>query len=288
MMFQRIALLGKPGAVAENLAVLQVVAQFLLERACQVFCEPEIVAQCPGCQILTDPAPMDLDLWVVVGGDGSMLNAARRAVQQGAPVVGINRGNLGFLTDISPSQLQAKLSAVLAGELQREQRFLLRGTVSCAATGKSEALDALNDIVLSLGASSQLIEFTIEIDGVLMCRQRADGMIITTPTGSTAYSLSAGGPILYPGLSAVALVPMLPHKLTSRPIVIDAKSHIVIRLEKSDVSGACISFDGQHSLLFGRGDVLSIKQKPERLELIHPTDYDYFATLRDKLRWESR
>ena len=217
-----------------------------------------------------------------------MLNAARLSVRDGVPVVGINRGNLGFLTDICPSEFQAKLAAILTGAFRREQRFLLQGTVMRASNTEALTMDALNDIVLYLGSATQLIEFTIEIDGELMCRQRADGLIVTTPTGSTAYSLSAGGPILHPGLSAIALVPMLPHKLTSRPIVIDAASKIAIRLDNVHSEGPQVSFDGQHSITFGTGDVLLIEQKPERLNLIHPLDYHYFATLRDKLRWESR
>lgn len=288
MVFQRIGLLAKPGAVIAQAPLLQKVAQFLQEQACQVFCEAEFRAHCPGCHELTPSMYASLDLWVVVGGDGSMLNAARLAVRDGVPVVGINRGNLGFLTDICPSEFQTKLTAILAGAFQPEQRFLLQGTVVKASSGEVISLDALNDIVLYLGASTQLIEFMIEIDGELMCRQRADGLIVTTPTGSTAYSLSAGGPILHPNLSAIALVPMLPHKLTSRPIVIGATSKIAIHLDNLHSEGPRVSFDGQHSVPFGAGDVLNIEQKPERLNLIHPSDYHYFATLRDKLRWESR
>lgn len=288
MSFQRIGLLAKPGAVVAQAPLLQKVAQFLQDQACQVFCEAEFLIHCPACHELTPVVCASLDLWVVVGGDGSMLNAARLAVHDGVPVVGINRGNLGFLTDICPSEFQAKLDAILSGNFQREQRFLLQGTVKKAATDEVITLDALNDIVLYLGSATQLIEFTIEIDGELMCRQRADGLIVTTPTGSTAYSLSAGGPILHPSLSAIALVPMLPHKLTSRPIVINATSKIAIRLDTMHSEGPRVSFDGQHSVPFGRGDVLWIEQKPERLNLLHPVDYHYFATLRDKLHWESR
>lgn len=288
MLFQRIGLLAKPGAVIAQAPLLQKVAHFLQEQACQVFCETEFREHCPGCHELTPSVYASLDLWVVVGGDGSMLNAARLAVRDGVPVVGINRGNLGFLTDICPSEFEAKLLAILAGAFQREQRFLLQGTVTQASNREAITLDALNDIVLYLGSATQLIEFTIEIDGELMCRQRADGLIVTTPTGSTAYSLSAGGPILHPSLSAIALVPMLPHKLTSRPIVINATSKIAIHLDNMHGDGPRVSFDGQHSVPFGAGDVLCIEQKPERLNLIHPLDYHYFATLRDKLHWESR
>ena len=286
MLFQRIGLLGRPGAEAANLAVLQEVVDFLQAQGCRVYCNEPVKGQ--AVQALSEPVWSALELLIVVGGDGSMLNAARLAVNHGIPVVGINRGNLGFLTDICPSELQLKLSEILAGGFQREERFLLEGTIISATTGQETTLDALNDIVLYLGSATHLIEFTVEIDGVLMCRQRADGVIVTTPTGSTAYSLSAGGPILYPGLAAIALVPMLPHKLTSRPIVIPANAKIQIQLEAMPVQGPLVTFDSQQSLAFGAGDVLRIIQKPQRLSLIHPLDYDYFATLRDKLHWESR
>lgn len=276
MLFKNIGLLGKPGAALSNFVLLQEVADFLCQAGAQVFSESELTA-------ITWP---QLDLLVVVGGDGSMLNAARLAVNHAIPVVGINRGHLGFLTDICPAELKMKLGEILAGQFQREERFLLQGTLLSAGTGQATTLTALNDIVLYLGSATHLIAFTVEIDGELMCRQRADGMIITTPTGSTAYSLSAGGPILYPGLAAIALVPMLPHKLTSRPIVINANAKIVIRLEHVPSQGPLLSFDGQQSLLFSAGDELHIEQKRERLVLIHPLDYQYFATLRDKLHWE--
>lgn len=286
MLFPRVGLLGKPGAIAANWSILTEVSDYLQATGRRVFCEPDV--GCLTAEVLTTETWSQLTLLVVVGGDGSMLNAARQAVNRGIPVVGVNRGNLGFLTDICPSELTDKLAEILAGQLQREERFLLTGTITSALSGQATAFDALNDIVLCLGSATNLIEFTVEIDGVLMCRQRADGVIVTTPTGSTAYSLSAGGPILYPGLSAIALVPMLPHKLTSRPIVINSASTIVIRLEDVPVQGPLVTFDSQQSLAFGAGDTLTIRQKPERLTLIHPLDYDYFATLRDKLHWESR
>ncbi len=283
MHFQRIGLLAKPGAIGANLATLYQVAEYLQNCGADVFCEPEVTLL--SMSVLTPLTWPSLNLVVVVGGDGSMLNAARLAVDYGIPVVGINRGNLGFLTDICPSQLKSQLADILAGQFHREERFLLTGTI---VHGDREiTYDALNDIVLYLGSAAHLIEFSIEIDGVLMCRQRADGIIVTTPTGSTAYSLSAGGPILYPGLSAIALVPMMPHKLTSRPIVINANAKIVIKLENLHAQSPLVTFDSQQSLKFEAGDVLKIEQKAQRLNLIHPTHYNYFATLRDKLHWES-
>lgn len=284
-MFQRIGLLSKPGCEADDLKVLHDIAELLQQQTCDVFAEEALVAQGFPAQVFTPNTA--LDLWVVVGGDGSMLNAGRLAVTMNVPVLGVNRGKLGFLTDIKPQALHSKLTAILAGDFHQEQRFLLEGQV-VQANGEIVSHMALNDIVLYLGSATHLIEFTIEIDGLLMCRQRADGMIVSTPTGSTAYSLSAGGPILHPGLSAIALVPMFPHKLTSRPIVIDSAAVITIQLENAPVQGPLVSFDSQYSTPFALGDVLTIRQKPERLQLIHPKDYDYFATLRNKLHWESR
>ncbi len=283
MHFQRIGLLAKPGASDANRATLYEAAKYLQACGVEVFCGSEVIGV--ATSVLTSLTWPDLDLVVVVGGDGSMLNAARLAVNHGIPVVGVNRGNLGFLTDISPSQLTGQLAEILKGNFQREERFLLTGTI--VRGNRETSYDALNDIVLYLGSAAHLIEFSIEIDGVLMCRQRADGIIVTTPTGSTAYSLSAGGPILYPGLSAIALVPMMPHKLTSRPIVINANAKIVIQLENLHVQGPLVTFDSQQSLNFDAGDVLKIEQKVQRLSLIHPKAYNYFTTLRDKLHWES-
>ena len=168
-----------------------------------------------------------VDLAIVIGGDGSLLSAARTLVKHDTPVIGVNRGRLGFLTDVSPDELIDQVSAVLDGDFISEQRFLLDTEVwrGEQVIGRGEAL---NDIVVNSGASAQMIEFELSIDGEFVYRLNADGLLVATPTGSTAYSLSAGGPIMYPGLDALVLVPMFPHSLTSRPIAVSGQSEIRI------------------------------------------------------------
>lgn len=225
-----------------------------------------------------------IDLIIVVGGDGSLLNAAHIAVLHNIPVLGINRGRLGFLTDIYPDELQ-KIGSVIKGDYQQEIRLMLE----CSAFYEERLLYndiALNDVVLMQGKTPQMIEFETSINDRFVCRQRADGLIITTPTGSTAYALSGGGPILHPQLNAVALVPMFPHTLSSRPIVVDASSMITVRINKSNESSPNVSCDGLTRVGVPSGGYLTVSPYKQHLKLIHPTDYSYFTTLREKLDWE--
>ncbi len=226
------------------------------------------------------------ELIIVVGGDGSLLSAARAAASQSIPVLGINRGKLGFLTDIAPNALN-EIDEVLAGHYLEEKRFLFQTDI--IRDGKIlYQQTALNDVVLLPGDIAHMIEFTIKIDKQLVCVQRADGLIIATPTGSTAYALSGGGPILHPSLDAVVLVPMFPHKLTSRPIVISGNSHIKISINKQSKTSPRLSCDGQARLDLKPDDTIAIHKLRKSLKLIHPMGYQYFATLRDKLQWESK
>jgi NAD+ kinase len=226
------------------------------------------------------------DLIIVVGGDGSLLTAARIAVDQDLPVLGVNRGRLGFLTDIYPHEL-SKIDAVLQGDYLEEERFLLTSQI----THGEEIIDkgnALNDVVLLHSEIVHMIEFDIFINDQFVCHQRADGIIVATPTGSTAYSLSGGGPILHPSSDAMVLMPMFPHTLSSRPIVVKSDSEILIVItEQSEVS-PYVSADGQERTRIFSGDRLLIKKKNKKLRLIHPSDYNYFETLRAKLHWEKR
>jgi NAD+ kinase len=225
------------------------------------------------------------DLIIAIGGDGCFLNAARVAAPHNTPIIGINRGRLGFLTDIMPDQLATQIDAVLAGNYQEEQRFLISCTLSDAENALSEG-DALNDIVLSPGNSAHMIDFAIYIDQELMCRQRADGLIVATPTGSTAYALSAGGPILHPQLDALAIVPMFPQALGSRPIVIHGNSQIEIVISEQSEVSPCVSCDGQAHVPIPPGGRIKIYKMPQPLRLLHPNHYDFYQTLRSKLGWE--
>jgi NAD+ kinase len=225
----------------------------------------------------------DSDLIIVVGGDGSLLHAARGALKYDTPVIGVSRGNLGFLTDILPATLETQLKQVLEGNYQEEHRFLLDLNL-----GEETPHHALNEVALITHKSPQLLEFEIQIGGQLVCSQRSDGVIISTPTGSTAYSLSAGGPILHPELNAITIVPMLPHTLSMRPIVVSGDSQITLKLSASNERHAMICCDGQEPIEVHKEQPLLINKNKQALRLIHPINYDYFEALRSKLHWASK
>ncbi|CEK12046.1 NAD(+) kinase [Legionella hackeliae] len=227
------------------------------------------------------------DLIVVVGGDGSLLSAARMAIKVNVPVIGINRGRLGFLTDISPQNIENQLSAVLNGKYEEELRFLLHTCIHDGETIYFQG-DALNDVVLGRGNETHLIEFDVIINQRFVSRYRSDGMILSTPTGSTAYALSAGGPIMHPQLNAIVLVPMFSHSLSSRPIVVDGEVKIELKISERNESDLRISCDGHESRLVKPGQLVSIEKNAQQLRLLHPLDYHYYDTLRVKLGWESK
>lgn len=227
------------------------------------------------------------DLIVVVGGDGSLLSAARMAVKVNTPVIGVNRGRLGFLTDILPQDIENKLGAVLAGHYEEEQRFLLHTRIYDQGKVSFEG-DALNDVVLGRGSETHLIEFDVFVNQQLVSHYRADGLILSTPTGSTAYALSAGGPIMHPQLNAIVLVPMFSHSLSSRPLVIDAEAKIELRISEFNETELRISCDGHESTMVKPGGKVSIVKNGQQLRLLHPLDYHYYDTLRSKLGWESK
>ncbi|MFP1785967.1 NAD(+) kinase [Lonsdalea quercina] len=226
------------------------------------------------------------DLAVVVGGDGNMLGAARVLSRYDISVIGVNRGNLGFLTDLDPDHAQQQLSDVLAGRYIRESRFMLEAQV-CRANHMNSSSSAINEVVLHPGKVAHMIEFEVYIDDSFAFSQRSDGLIISTPTGSTAYSLSGGGPILSPSLDAIALVPMFPHTLSARPLVISNDS--TIRLKFSQITNDLeISCDSQIALPIQEGEEVLIRRSPHHLNLIHPKNYNYFNTLSSKLGWSKK
>lgn len=227
------------------------------------------------------------DLIIVIGGDGSLLSAARMAIQMNVPVIGINRGHLGFLTDISPNELEAQLGPVLAGHYTEEARFLL--SIRAIGTGSEHVVgSALNDIVLSRTNATHLITFDVYINEQFVSHYRADGLILATPTGSTAYALSAGGPIMHPDLHAVVIVPMFSHSLSSRPLVVDANAKIVLKISEHNDSVLQMSCDGQESHVVNPGQTVVLEKNTKELRLLHPSDYHYYDTLRVKLGWGSK
>lgn len=225
-----------------------------------------------------------VDLIMVIGGDGTMLRAAR--LLAGCPVrmLGINLGHLGFLTDISPHTMTEQLGRILDGEFIEEPRFLLHASIM--RDGKIvETSHALNEIVVSKWNVARLISFETIIDGTFVHRQRSDGMIIATPTGSTAYALSGGGPILHPSLDTIVLVPICPHTLSQRPIVVDGNSRIEIVLDPEHHHNARLSTDGEFLQELQPGDHIVIEKLADPITLLHPADHDTYATLRAKLGW---
>ncbi|WP_313518386.1 NAD(+) kinase [Pseudomonas sp.] len=287
--FRNIGIIGRLGST-QVLETVRRLKRFLLDRQLHVVLEESIAEVVPGHNLQTASRRIlgeICDLVIVVGGDGSMLGAARALAWSKVPVLGINRGSLGFLTDIRPDDLEAKVGEVLDGQYSVENRFLLEAEVRRNGDSIGEG-DALNDVVLHPGKSTRMIEFELHIDGQFVCSQKADGLIIATPTGSTAYSLSAGGPIMHPKLDAIVIVPMYPHTLSSRPIVVDGNAELKIVVSSNMQIYPQVSCDGQNHFTCAPGDTVTIKKKPQKLHLIHPLDHNYYEVCRTKLGWGSR
>jgi NAD+ kinase len=229
--------------------------------------------------------PARADLAIVVGGDGTLISCARLMAERGVPLVGVNLGRLGFLTDIPADALESSIVAVLDGDFISEQRTLLAGAVKRDGKALFSAL-AMNDVVVSRGAVGSMIEFAVTVDGEFIYSLRADGLIVATPTGTTAYALSAGGPILHPSLQAIALVPISPHTLSNRPVAIRGTSKVEITLVRGE--GARANFDVQAHFQLEPGDVVTVSAAAKPATLLHPKGYRYFSMLRHKLRWSER
>jgi NAD+ kinase len=284
--FTKIGLIGR-GRHESSAETLQRLLALLGDREVGVYIEPRLAKICPECaaaEVGRDEIGETCDLVIVVGGDGSMLSAARTMAKYDTPLLGVNRGRLGFLTDISPDDIEVKVLEVLDGRFEREERFLL--DVELVRGGEIiGAADALNDVVVNSGTSAQMIEFDLFVDDVFVYRQRADGMIISTPTGSTAYSLSGGGPIMHPSLDALVLVPMFPHTLSSRPIVVEGNCRLRLDIAENNSIHPPVTCDGQVNMTARPGDSVEIYKKPHRMTLIHPEGHSFYASCRDKLRW---
>ncbi len=226
------------------------------------------------------------DLVIVVGGDGSILHAAQALARYRVPVLGVNRGRLGFLTDVNPDEVGQKLRQVLMGDYQLDQRFLL--TMEIQQNNKILLQDmALNDVVLHAGKSVHMIDFELTIDGLDVYRLHSDGLIAATPTGSTAYALSGGGPIIHPSLDAICLVPMHPHTLSSRPIVVSGGSEIVLETHKDNRTQPMVSADGKPSVALDKDQTLHIRKHADKLTLLHPPGFDFYKACRTKLNWNA-
>ncbi len=228
-----------------------------------------------------------VDLCIVVGGDGTLLNAARGLSNYDIPLLGYNLGRLGFLTDISPETMQEQLDKILAGEYIEEPRGLLHTSIYRQAELINQSC-AFNDVVVHKWNGARMLEYDTFIDGLFINSSRSDGLIVSTPTGSTGYALSGGGPILHPSLHAIVLVPICPHTMTFRPIVVYADSEVEIIVKDCNQSEAQVTCDGQINLGLQAEDKIVIRRHKHLIRLIHPKSYDYYAILRAKLHWGKR
>lgn len=280
-MFSRIALIGKLGS-PEIAASLRELIGLLEKRGCEALVEKETAAELGARGLDYDALGARADLAVVIGGDGTMLAAARSLVRYRVPVVGVNLGRVGFMTDIGHRDMARGLGAILDGKYAMEERTLLDAQIVRGSEALMSTL-ALNEAVVGKGSQGRLIEFDLSIDGEFIYTLRADGMIVATPTGSTAYALSAQGPILHPAVPALALVPLNPHTLSARPVSVSDRCTIEITLARSIDARA--HFDGLALADLQEGDRLLLKRSAEVVRFVHPPGYRYFATLREKLRW---
>ncbi len=288
--FSRVVLYARQHRANQNVSeTLERLIDYLTAEKIDVFLDVDTATHFSlNCPVLKrEDMKKSNTLVVVVGGDGSLLSAARMAVHARVPVIGINRGHLGFLTDISPNAFEPALKEVLNGAYIQENRALLQ--LKFSDSNKNLILgDALNDIVLSRGNETHLVRFDVYINDQFVSHYRADGLILSTPTGSTAYALSAGGPIMHPDLEALVMVPMFPHSLSARPLVVDMSAKLRLEISEKNETPLRISCDGHDSYPIKPGTSVTIEKNPSTLELLHPKDYLYYDTLRLKLGWGSK
>jgi NAD+ kinase len=284
--FSSIGLISK---VADpNVApTLTSLVEYLTGRQCKVLLDPSSAAHLHADKnkaITRAELGAHCDLIVVIGGDGTLLDAARAVAPHGVPLLGVNLGRLGFMVDVLPAEMVQTLDAVFAGRYVREERLML--TARVFSQGQEHGpFPSLNEVVVRNRDFARVIEFDTYMDGNFISHHRADGIIIATPTGSTAYALSSGGPVLHPALNALTLVPICPHTLSDRPLVLDAQREIEIVIEASQATQALMTCDGQVHSELGGGDSVKIRRAERTVLLIHPPGYDYFKILRNKLHW---
>ena len=283
--FQKIGLIGKYQS-PNSRELLAAIGELLPRFGAQVFIEDQS-AKDAGLETkypmlaLTDMG-QQCDLVIVTGGDGTMLRAARHLAISGVPLVGINQGRLGFITDIAPAVYREALTQILSGDYIQDERHMIKAQVWRQNKEIHSAL-ALNEVVINRGSTANMIEVRVEVDNHLVANLRADGVIMATPTGSTAYALSANGPILSPGIKGWVLVPIAPHTLSNRPIVLPHDGTISMEL----VAGrkASVTFDNNSLDNLEHHDRVTIKKAKQKVRFLHPSDWSYYETLRHKLRW---
>ncbi|MBK9162054.1 MAG: NAD kinase [Nitrosomonadales bacterium] len=282
--FQNVALIGKYKA-PEIAGPLLSLAAFLSARGMTVVVDSltaEHLGDSPYPAMSLEEMGPAVDLAIVIGGDGTMLNIARTLAPHGVPMVGVNQGRLGFLTDLTLDNMQESIGAMLEGRFVTEQRLLLSARVVRDGEEIFNAL-AFNEVVVHRSQIGSMIEFEVRIDGEYLYNQRADGMIVSTPTGSTAYALSAGGPIAHPSLDVLVLVPICPHTLSNRPIVVKGGSELELLMHR--IGDICVRYDSHTHVDLQLHDKVVVTRYPEPACLLHPEGHSYYHTLREKLLW---
>jgi len=282
--FRHVALIGKYQAQGSRSA-LESIAHFLSEQGCDVAIEQDTASNTGMTQYpILDVAGIGAhcDLGLVVGGDGTMLGIGRVLAQFGVPLIGINQGRLGFITDIAFDDYQAVLGPMLRGEYEEDRRWMMQAKVVRDGRCVFNAT-AMNDVVVNRGATAGMVELRVEVDGRFVANQRADGLIIASPTGSTAYALSAGGPLLHPSIAGWVLVPIAPHTLSNRPIVLSDSGEIAIEIVSGRDASANFDMHSLASLL--HGDRITVRRSEYQMRFLHPKGWSYFDTLRKKLHW---
>lgn len=283
--FQTIGLTGKPHD-ERVLDTIRRIAAHLRNRGCELLFDASTLPERDwnqGARRERDTLGATIDLLIAVGGDGTLLSTARLLSEHEVPVLGVNRGRLGFLVDVSPENLD-EIDAVLDGNYIADDRMLLTAQIKRGDDVVSESI-ALNDVVLHKWHTARMIDFETWIDGQLCNRNRSDGLIVCTPTGSTAYAMASGGPIMHPDVDAMALVPICPHALSNRPLVISADSTVEVVVQPNAIDQIRVSCDSQEDLGVVNGGRIVIRRRAKKIHLIHPPRYRYFDILRAKLRW---
>jgi len=272
---------------SQAFALAAVLAQWLRSRGVEILAEPEAASRLEAVALEKSALAQRADLIVVLGGDGTLLSIARLVGERETPILGINLGGLGFLTEITTEEAQATLARVLAGDYEVDRRITLEATVEAHTAGAHtvdrESFRALNDVVINKRALGRMLELNVVASGERFCSYRADGLIIATPTGSTAYALSAGGPIVFPSLDVVVLAPICPHTLSNRPVVLPDAFEIEVRV-KSDDGDAMLTVDGQQTARIASNDTLRVRRGESPVVLVR-SSHSYFEIWRNKLRW---
>jgi NAD+ kinase len=282
--FKTVALVGKYKS-PEVAAPLLKLARFLERRKVEVLMDR--IAGSRAGRSRYPVLPLEelgrrADLAIVIGGDGTMLNIARTLAPHDVALIGVNQGQIGFLTDISVETMIGTIGSILDGKFVTEKRMLLEGRIRSRSQKASRVL-AFNDVVVSKGARGNMVELEVRIDGEFIYNQRSDGLIVATPTGSTAYAMSAGGPIVHPALSVMALVPVSPHTLSNRPIVVSSDSVVDIIIRNA--ADPRVHFDGHTRFDLREGDCVTVRRYSRAISLLHPAGHSYYTMLREKLNW---